>query len=238
MSARQRFADSSQIDVAYTWAHNLTDSPNDRTTSPQNSYDIKSEYQRATLDRRHVFNLNYIYELPFFKTRKDFIGRALGGWQASGIISMYTGVPFTAVTSNLDFAGLGLINTNPAARPNLLCDPNEGAPHTVQWVTNACFQANPSNTAINLPNSPGTAPRGIIDGPPTQRVDFTMTKILRFRESIEVQLRGEVFNIFNHTNFRALNLNVTALNFGHGLNRTRSTNDAVWIESRLLDSCG
>ena len=214
VSARQRFADTSSIDLAYTWSHNLTDSPNDRTTSPQNTYDIRSEYQRAVLDRRHVFNLNYIYELPFFKKRRDFVGQTLGGWQASGIVTIYTGVPFSVVTSNLDLAGVGLINTNPAARPNLLCDPNENAPHTVTWVTNACFQANPSATATGLPNALGTTPRGVVDGPPTQRVDFTMTKLIRFRESIEIQLRGEVFNIFNHTNFRTIGTNITAGNFG------------------------
>src|SRR4029078_13108241 len=153
VSAQQRFTDSSRVDVAYTWSHNLTDSPNDRTTSPQNSYDIGAENQRATLDRRHVFNLNYIYELPFFTEQRGFTGKVLGGWQASGIITLYTGVPFTATTSNLDAAGLGLINANPAARPNLLCDPNDGAPNTIQWVTNACFQTNPSNTAINIPNA-------------------------------------------------------------------------------------
>ena len=214
VSAQQRFSTSSQINLAYTWSHNLTDSPNDRTTSPQNSYDIRSEYQRATLDRRHVFNLNYIYELPFFTEQRNFVGKVLGGWQASGIITLYTGVPFSVTTSNLDFAGVGLINTNPAARPNLLCDPNDGAPHTIQWVTNACFQANPTATATGLPNVPGTSPRGVIDGPPTQRVDFTMSKTFRFGESVSAQLRAEMFNIFNHTNYRTISTNITSTNFG------------------------
>jgi hypothetical protein len=202
------------LDIAYTWAHNLTDSPNDRTTSPQNSYDIRSEYQRATLDRRHVFNANYIYEIPFYKTQQGFTGKVLGGWQASGIITLYTGVPFTATTSNLDAAGLGLINANPAARPNLLCDPNDNAPHNIQWVTSACFQPNPSNTATTFPNFIGTSPRGVIDGPPTQRVDFTMSKTIRFGETVSAQLRAEMFNIFNHTNFRTISTNITAANFG------------------------
>jgi hypothetical protein len=216
VSAQQRFTGNSQINLAYTLSKNLTDSPNDRTTSPQNSYDIRSEYQRAVLDRLHVFNLNYIYELPWFSSQKDFVGKVLGGWQASGIITMYSGVPFTAVTSNLDYAGLGLINANPAARPNLLCDPNEGAPHGVQWVTGACFQANPANTATGLPNVPGTAQRGIINGPPTHRMDFTMSKNLRFGEEgrYQVQIRGEMFNVFNHTNFRTIGTNITAANFG------------------------
>jgi hypothetical protein len=211
--AQHNFANTSQVQVAYTWSKNLTDSPNDRTTSPQNSYDIRSEYQRATLDRRHVFNLNYIYEIPFLRNRNDFVGKAFGGWQASGIVTVYTGVPFSVTTSNFDPAGLGLINANPAARPNLLCDPNENAPHGVQWVTNECFQLNPAADALVV-NTPGTTPRGIIDGPPTHRVDFTLAKNFRFTESVYLQLRGEVFNIFNHTNFRAISTNITAANFG------------------------
>jgi hypothetical protein len=203
--------------LAYTWSKNLTDSPNDRTTSPQNSYDIRAEYQRATLDRRHVFNLNYIYEIPLLRNRSDFIGKAFGGWQASGIVTVYTGVPFSVTTSNLDLAGLGLINANPAARPNLLCDPNENAPHGFQWVTNQCFQLNPPNTgpgSTGLSNLPGTTPRGVLNGPGTQRVDFTMSKNFRFTESVYLQLRGEMFNIFNHTNFRTISTNITATNFG------------------------
>jgi hypothetical protein len=201
--AQHNFANTSQVQVAYTWSKNLTDSPNDRTTSPQNTYDIRSEYQRAVLDRRHVFNMNYIYEIPFLRNRNDFVGKAFGGWQASGIVTVYTGDP----------AGVGLINANPAARPNLLCDPNENAPHGVQWVTNQCFQLNPAADALVV-NAPGTTPRGIIDGPPTQRVDFTLSKNFRFNESVYLQLRGEMFNIFNHTNFRNISTNITAANFG------------------------
>jgi hypothetical protein len=216
LSAEHRFKGASQLKAAYTWSRNMTDNPSDRSNSPQNPYNIRAEYQRATLDRRHVFNVNYVYELPFFKTQHDFVGKVLGGWQASGIATYNSGLPFTAVTSNLDFAGLGLINANPAARPNVLCDPNANAPHTVQQYFNtACFQTNPSNTATGLPNTVGNAGRGIILGPSTKRVDFTMAKSIRFNESIKLQLRAEMFNVFNHTNFRGFtSLNVTSADFG------------------------
>lgn len=214
--AQRRFSGSSQMNLAYTLSKNLTDSPNDRTTSPQDSYDIRSEYQRATLDRRHILTVNYIYELPFFKKQEDFVGKVLGGWQASGIFVYNSGLPFTATTSNLDYAGLALINANPAARPNLLCDPNANAPHTQQQYFNtACFQLNPSNTATGLQNTPGNAGRGVIEGPPTKRVDFTLSKNLHFGERLGVQFRTEVFNIFNHTNFRSfVSTNVTSSSFG------------------------
>jgi hypothetical protein len=219
VSVQHRFSGASQVSLAYTFAKNLTDNPSDRSNSPQNPYDIRSEYQRSTLDRRHVLVANYSYELPFFSKQQGFVGKTLGGWQASGIITYNTGLPFTATTSNLDYAGLGLILANPTARPNLLCDPNKGAPHTVeQWVTINCFQTNPPNTgagSTGLPTSPGTAGRGVINGPPTTRVDFTLSKNFRFFETIRAQFRAEVFNILNQTNFRGFtSLNVTSTAFG------------------------
>lgn len=217
ISGKQRFSGASQIEVAYTWAKNLTDSQNDRTASPQNTYDTAPEISRAALDRRHVFSLNYVYEIPFFSKQEGFVGKVLGGWQASGILSLQTGLGFTPVTSNYDPAGSGIINANPTARPNSLCNPNENAPHTAaQWVSISCFQLNPGNTELtNAPNVFGNAQRNIIEGPGTRRLDFTMSKNLRFSERFRLQLRAEVFNILNTTNYRSfVSLNVTSTSFG------------------------
>ncbi len=215
---QKRFSGASQLSASYTWSKNLTDSQNDRSNAPQNTFDIPSEYSRAALDRRHVFSMNYIYELPFFKDRHDAAGKVLGGWQASGIITYNTGLPFTITTSSYDAAGLG---NNPAAiagnRPNILCDPNASAPHTLQqWFNKACFQTNPGLGPPFVPvaNIPGTAGRGVVQGPPTARVDFTMTKNIRFGETTRLQLRGEAFNILNHTNFRTIGTNVTLGTYG------------------------
>jgi hypothetical protein len=215
---QRRFSGASQVSLAYTWSKNLTDSQNDRSNAPQNTYDIRSEYSRAAFDRRHVLTVNYVYELPFFRAQKNFAEKVLGGWQASGIATFQTGLPFTATTTGYDAAGLG---NNPALiagpRPNVLCDPNASAPHTLQQYFNtACFQLNPALSAnFGLSNTPGNSQRGIINGPPTKRVDFTMTKNIRFGENMRLQLRGEAFNVFNHTNFRSfVSTNVTSTSFG------------------------
>jgi hypothetical protein len=213
---QHRFVEGSQINVSYTWSKNLTDEQNDRSNAPQNSYDIRSEYSRAALDRRHIFNLNYVYEIPFMRKQENFAGRVLGGWQASGIINMQSGLPFTATTSTYDPAGLGFIPALVAGgRPNLTCDPNAGAPHTqLQYFNTACFTPNPSATAF-VSTIPGTSGRGVIQGPPTYRVDFSLFKTIKISESVRVQLRGEAFNVFNHTNFRSFSsTNVTSSVFG------------------------
>ena len=213
--AQRRFGGASQLSAAYTWSKNLTNSQNDRSNAPQNTFDIHSEYSRSTLDRRQVFTANYIYELPFYKSQQGFAGHLLGGWQASGIVTLNSGLPFTITTSSFDAAGLG---NNPAAiagnRPNLLCDPNSNAPHTrQQWFNIACFQTNPTAGTL-VANVPGTAGRGVVQGPDTKRFDFTMTKNIRFTETMRLQLRGEAFNIFNHTNFRTIGTNVTLGTYG------------------------
>jgi hypothetical protein len=221
VQAQSRFERDSQVQLAYTWSKNLTDEQNDRTNAPENSFDIGSEYSRAALDRRHVFTLNYIYELPFFRHQQGFAGKTLGGWEATSIITLQSGLPFTAVTSSFDASGLGNITALVAGnRPNIICDPNNNAPHTLQqWFNTSCFQTNPATTATNLSNTPGNSPRGVINGPPTYRVDFSVLKNIRFSESMSLQLRGEAFNVFNHTNFRSFvaspnSLNVTSSNFG------------------------
>lgn len=218
MSATHRFSTGSQVVANYTWSKNLTTSINDRSTSPQNAYDIASEYQRAAFDRRHILSVNYFYELPFFRSQQGFTGKLLGGWQFNGIATYNSGLPFTVTTSSFDPAGLGILNVNPAGRPNVTCDPNEGGARTVQqWFNTSCFTRNPAlvtGVFTPVPNTVGNAGRGSVDGPPTIRFDLTAVKNLRFGERFRLQLRAEGFNIFNNVNYRALSTNVTSGGFG------------------------
>lgn len=205
---QHRLKGSSQLNVAYTWSKNLTDNQTDRSTAPMNVYDIRSEYGRAQLDRRHIFVGNYIYELPFFQKQNGFVGKTLGGWQLSGIVTLQTGLPFTPTYSAFDPAGLGFLNPNSPAggRPYVVsgCDPNSGGNRSfIGWFNYSCFQ---SSTPATAPAIPGSAGRGIINGPPLKRVDFTLTKNIRFGETLNLQLKAEAFNVFNHTNFNTLNL--------------------------------
>jgi hypothetical protein len=216
---QHRFKGASQVNVAYTWAHNMTDNQNDRSNAPQNSYDIHADYGPATLDRRQIFTANYIYDIPLFANRHDNVGRFLGGWEMSGLVTFQSGLPFSPSTSSWDPAGLGIIAPPlTVARPNTLCDPNANAPHLfLQWFNTACYQPTP---AVNsgIVNVPGNGVRGAIIGPPTKRFDFSLFKniaIGKMEGNTKLQLRMEMFNVFNHTNFRTIaSTNVTSTLFG------------------------
>ena len=214
---QRRFGVASQVNVAYTWSKNLTDNITDRSDAPENSYNIRLDRGKAALDRRHIFTANYIYDLPWFNKRHDFVGNVLGGWEISGIVSLQTGLWYT-VTTNFDASGLGNVPALVAGnRANVICDPNANAPHTfAQWFNTACFEKTP--TAPPVANVVGNGGRGIIEGPPTQRFDLSVFKNIRFGEKVKLQLRGEAFNVFNHTNFRNLSatskIAVTSATFG------------------------
>jgi hypothetical protein len=212
--AQRRLTGVSQFNLAYTFSKNLTDNQTSTvSTAPQDLNNIKAEYGRALLDRRHILNFNYVYELPFFKQQSNLVGKVLGGWQASGIVSYFTGIPFTVTSASYDPAGIGFIPSAIAGgRPLLLCDPNNNAPNTIdQWFNGACFA--PQNTT-GVQNVAGDASRGAVDGPPTTRIDFTMAKNFKVAETVTIQLRAEAFNVLNHTNFRNLSTARNAATFG------------------------
>jgi outer membrane receptor protein involved in Fe transport len=195
---QKRFHGDSLVAVSYTWSKNLTNNWSDRSNAPQNAYNSQAEYGPAMLDRRQVFTADFVYDLPFFKEQKDLLGKIAGGWEVSGVLYFNTGLPGTVTTlAGTDPAGLGIVGASTASpRPNMVCDPNQNAPHTrFQWFNAACFQNVPSG--VHLPGNSGV---GVVEGPGFERVDLALFKSVTFKEHYRFQLRWEATNAFNHAN--------------------------------------
>jgi hypothetical protein len=201
MTFQKRFSANTTVNAAYTWSHTLTDAQTDRSSSPQNVYNFHDgEYGSGAYDRKQVFNLNFVYDLPIFRDRKDLVGKALGGWELSGIANYYSGLPYTVTTSGTDPAGLGIIGSSPSSlRPNLTCDANNiNAPHTrYQWFNTSCFP----NPAAGV-HTVGNEGRGVVRGPGYEGWSFSGSKNVYFGADnrFRFQLRAEASNAFNHTN--------------------------------------
>jgi hypothetical protein len=85
----------------------------------------------------------------------------------------------------------------------MIADPNSGAPHTIaKWFNTNAF-ANVPAGAIR----PGNASRGSVLGPGYGRWDLALARVIKIKEGLKLQLRGEMFNMFNHTN--PLNISTT-----------------------------
>ena len=131
VSFRKNFRGAGLLNLSYTWSKNLTDNGSDRSNAPQNTYNWHDgEYGPYPGDRRQVFTLNYVYTIPIFRNGHGVVAQVLRGWELSGILSTYTGAPFTVTTSSVDPAGLGILSGGSQAslRPDMVCDPNAKAP--------------------------------------------------------------------------------------------------------------
>ncbi len=203
---RWQFSGDSLIGAAYTWSKCLTDSRSDRSNTPLNTYNLAAEYGPCQLDRRNVFTANYVYAIPFFRNGNGLLKYTLGGWEASGIVSVSSGLPLNpAISNTVDPAGQGQ-----SRRPDMVADPNTNAPHTIkQWFNTAAFTAVPAGQF-----RPGTSRPGAILGPGFQRFDFSLFKNIPIHESVSMQFRAEAFNVFNHTNFDSVNTTLGAGTYG------------------------
>jgi hypothetical protein len=207
---RKSFGWAGLIGVSYTFSKTLTDNGSDRSNAPQDAYNWHDgEYGPAPTDRRQVLTANYVYTLPFLNHGRGLLNSAVGGWQVSGIVAAYTGQPTTITTSGVDPAGLGIGNGGPASlRPDQICDPNQGAPHTyggsaqsasqgLAWFNTACFAAVPQGVV-----RPGNAGRYTVRGPGFFNLDTSIMKNFNISKEGQwkLQLRAETFNTLNWVN--------------------------------------
>ena len=146
----------------------------------------------ALFDVRHRFVVSFGAALPTLRKMGPAMAQVLGGWQLNGVIQAQTGTPFVIYDPQTSIRYL----TN---RPDQICDPNDGAPHTTaQWFNTACFVRRPlANTA-----EPGSTPRNSVRGPGYARTDLSVFKNVTLPRNQGLQFRVEAFNIWNQTQFR------------------------------------
>lgn len=216
VAVRKRFKGKSLIDGNYTWQRLLTNSPADRSGAPQDRFNIGQEYGRSVLDRTEYASIDFVYELPFYRDQRGLVGRLVGGWEISGIVALDSGLPSTVSasaggtingTTLADVAGLGIIGASPAGlRPDQLFDPRNGIglKNRLKWFNTAAFAA--PDPALGRP---GNAKRGTIILPGFNREDVGLFRNFRIFENLNFQLRGEAFNVLNHTNFNIVGVTAT-----------------------------
>lgn len=227
VSADKTFKDGSLVRLSYTWSKALTDNQTDRSSAPQSLYDRAADYGPSQLDRRHILSINYVYQLPFFRSQKGFLGHTLGGWELSGITSAASGSPLTVTTTGTDPGALGFLGTSPSSgRPDQVANPNQtSAVRTrFQWFNPFAFQLVPAGVT-----RPGNAPRGVVIGPGYQKWDMTLSKRWKFTENVNLQFRAEAYNVWNHTNFLGVSTVFGSTTFG----QITSTRDPRLIQFAL-----
>lgn len=201
-----QFSNGFTVLGSYIWSKALSDAIGDNGMgqSPgsgfQNMANLRAERGLADTHLSQRFVVSGIWDLPFGRGMKfggdmhPVADAILGGWSLGSLVTLTAGRPFN-VTVNGDPANSGQTN-----RADVVGDWRNvpGGSSVSQFFNTAAF-------ARNQPFSYGNLGRNSLIGPSYQNVDFSMMKRTTLfstgDQPWDLQLRWEVFNLFNHTNF-------------------------------------
>jgi hypothetical protein len=217
VTANHRMTHGLQLSGSYTLSKSTDTNSYDGTLTAQDSTNLADSVGPSDFDVRHRVAVNMSYDLPFKGNRlKD-------GWQVVVVEQVQTGNPLNIVTNLTTVTGTGtvrpdLIGALPAITPTPVLDPATGAVTSYTWfaggnntvcdprTTAAANQQCTSASVFALPyNAAGVAhfgnlPRNAIYGPGFGDMDLSLIKNIRLQGSARVQLRLELFNLFNQAN--------------------------------------
>ncbi|MEZ5427890.1 MAG: TonB-dependent receptor [Pyrinomonadaceae bacterium] len=229
MNARlqRRFSNGFQFDFNYRFSKGLDSYSYEAPCACTNQtypVDQSTEFGPSDFDVRHFFTLSALWDIPFFRSQKNWAGKILGGWQINTILTRHTGFPWTPVVSSSivgpngntigPFRPIAYDGTQPLGNSNsnflsaggifpgsftagANCNTGTGCNSVFSTLRNA------GNGYLN--NPPGIG-RNVFRGPRYFNVDMSVSK--RFGlpnlgvlgEKPNFDLRFNFFNIFNVTN--------------------------------------
>ncbi len=177
---------------AYTWAHALDQVTAYRAVLPQNSFNLRGDYGNSDFDTRQNFTAYLTWDIPGSSHGPKILTH---GWQVNTLFSFHGGQPINLFASN-DTTG----NLDFQQRPNLVGDPLAGVNHSFNAAGGGMPWINLNAFAQPAPGTFGNMPRNMIYGPGYSDVDLSVFKNIPIGERFRMQLRAEMFNVFNRIN--------------------------------------
>ncbi len=200
------------LQLAYTWSHEI-DTVSGDLSALSNPFNPAYNRGSGSLDRRHIFNANYIYAIPFFtKSSSMALRQILGGWEISGVTIAQSGTPQTISYNGKDTLGLGGNTSNRPDQVGKITYPKQ----RTAWFDKSAFASPIAPWSGGSNQGFGNANKDAIVLPGRMHWDLSLFKTfpLTRGEGANFELRFESFNTFNHTQFKGIDSGSTDGNFG------------------------
>ena len=214
-SLRNRSWHNLSLIANFTWQKSIVSDDIGSSDEGQSNYRTPYIFSGTSgITPLHVFVAGYSYQLPFGRGKEfgnslnPVLDGLLGGWLVSGITSFSDGSPQPVQTQDESNTGEGL----PFASEVPGCNPRTvpGGRSRFEWFDTACF-VNPAFGTY------GNSRLGAITEPGINDWDISVGKAIATHfpsEAARVQIRGDLFNAFNHTQWEAPSENLTSTTYG------------------------
>ena len=214
MKFEKRFTKGWYMLDSYSYASAMDDSGAwGSDDNPQVLNHFYAEKGPQTNVARHTLSIADVYELPVGRGRKwgnqmnPILNAVIGGWQMSNIISARSGLPMNVrmdptgtdpnTGKSIDFTlipnNYGDLRPNRVGKPNTGINPNKDRLHFL----------NAAAYTLQTANTPGNAQRNSALAPMFRKFDISIVKRVNFSETKSLDVRAEMFNMFNNVNFKA-----------------------------------
>ena len=211
----KRMSQGVTFQANYTWSKALdTGTGNGHGSGVdiyQNAYVPAANYGLADFNTTNFLTAQIVYELPFGGGRQFALhgvaDQIAGGWRVSTIFQWHGGVPFTPVIQNSVAEGIdtGLdssLSAGSTLYPELIGNPKLSNPTIKEWFNPAAY-TNPA------PGTFGDNGRMTLIGPGFFNADFSIGKSFSLhREGMKLEIRADMYNVFNHVNYANPDANV------------------------------
>jgi hypothetical protein len=201
-----RFSNGLYLQSAYTWSKSVDDTSTASVafdTRFNNENDPRATRGPSDFDHTHRSITSFAYEEPFFKNQEGPAGHLLRDWIFSGVLTLQSGQPFTAIDS------AGGTSVQPSS-PNLITPVFANGSTCANAVASgdrldgylqaAAFQHAPV-VGPDGSTGYGNVGRNCFRGPWQKNLDFSLGRIFKFRESQSLKFSADFFNFTNTPSF-------------------------------------
>jgi hypothetical protein len=215
LRVERRFARTFSISGSYALSKNLTDQPENTTgliSSIPNPFDIDSLWGPSILERRHVIAASWVWS-PEYTIANRVLGALSNGWSITGFTRIQSGSPLV-FTMGTDVAQNGILQPNgqyALLKPGMTADDVRRDHSSTADMLAAYFNTSAFVPVAEVPRGIyGDARRGLIYGPGDVTTDLAVLRHLNVGGGARLQIRAEMFNLFNKANFGNPNTNLSS----------------------------
>jgi hypothetical protein len=186
--------------ASYTWSHSISGPADEggyvgggsQNTAALNIFNHRSDRSTSAYDLPQRFVGTILYDLPFFAHMTGWKRTAFDGIQVSTIFVGQSG-PAGFVSNNVDTTGTGLAS-RPDIVPGQVVNLGRGNRTSLHYFNTTAFTQAAPATFGNEPRTAAVRLPGIVND------DASLVKGFKFGETRNLQIRGDIFNLFLHYN--------------------------------------